>query len=260
VKESAYIEKQRRFYAGGAHEHLQAQEGDFHSQKLSKRVAAGLALSGTESVLEVGAGFGRFTFLLLEHCERVLALDLTQRALDTLAKARDERGISSERCRTLCADVNQFGGSSDPISALTAGEQARRFDRVVGFFFLHHLPDFESSIARLAGQLAPGGRMAFLEPNRLNPLFAVQLTACPDMNWSDEKGLYSLTPRKIETALRNAGLVDTSTQRFGFFPPQIFNRSEAARRFEARCESAPWLQWLLPFHFVSARAPEQGER
>jgi len=245
VKESAHVENQRRFYDSGSHDHLQVAADDLYSQKIAARTAEQLELRGNESVLEVGAGFGRFTFPLLEHCAKLLAVDLTPRSLEELATTRDSFGIDAARCRTLCSDVNTLGSAD--------GE---RFDAIVGFFFLHHLSDYAESIARLAPLLRPGGRMAFIEPNRWNPLFAVQLTTCADMNWRDEKGLYSLTPQRVEAALGAAGLEDLRTARFGFFPPQLHNRSSTARRVEASCENANWLRWLLPFHLVSARAPE----
>lgn len=245
MSKSAHRERQRDFYDSGSHGHLQAREDDFYSRKLAARVADQLRLAPSDELLEVGAGFGRFTFHVLEHCGQVLALDLTQRGLDQLGRERDRRGIGADRCATMQSDVDAFARNDE-----------RCFDAIIGFFFLHHLPDPEASIAALAKRLRPNAPMAFVEPNRWNPLFAVQLTACSDMNWRDEIGVYKITPNRIARAFRAAGLEQVESEAFGFFPPQIHNRSEAARRFESRCESRRWLRGILPFHLVSARAPE----
>ena len=240
---SPHLERQRDFYDSGSHDHLHAREDDPYSRKLADRLATRLELGTSDAALEVGAGFGRFTFRLLEHCGRVLAVDLTERPLTQLAAERDRRGIAEERCATQQSDVDAFAQSGD-----------ERFDAIVGFFFLHHLPDPEATIASLARRLRPNAPMAFLEPNRLNPLFAFQLTACSDMTWREEIGLYKITPRRIESAFAAAGLEQVQTEAFGFFPPQIHNRSALARRVEQRCETSAWLRGVLPFHLMWARA------
>lgn len=244
-RDSAHVERQRRFYGSRSHAHLQAREEDYYSSKISERLADGVDLRPEERVLELGAGFGRFTFSLLERCGQVVALDLSQRSLESLARSRDERGVGEDRCRTVCADVDEFASRD---------ADRERFDCIVGFFFLHHLPDFALTISRLAPLLAPDGRMAFVEPNRLNPLFAIQLSACSDMSWAEEKGLFSLSQRKVEAAYSQAALEPIATHRFGFFPPGLLNRSRLARRIESRLEAVHALRPVLPFLLFSARA------
>jgi SAM-dependent methyltransferase len=236
---------QRRFYERGAHEHLQPRDGDWYAARLAGALAAGAGLRPEDRVLEVGAGFGRFTFALLERCAEVVALDLSQRALATLEAARDARGIAPRRCVTRCADV----------STLDPGPGDERFARIAGFFILHHLPDPADAIRRLAGLLAPGGVMAFVEPNRRNPLFLAQVACCADMSWAEEKGMFRLSARRVESAFDAAGLEPAPTRRFGFFPPQVVNRFAAARRLEARLEAARLLRPVLPFLLLGARRP-----
>jgi 2-polyprenyl-3-methyl-5-hydroxy-6-metoxy-1,4-benzoquinol methylase len=208
-------------------------------------VVEALGITREHRVLEVGAGFGRFTFELLESCHSVLALDLSTRALETLERTRDARGISQQRCRTWAAD----------LTALDREEEPETFDFVVGFFLLHHLPAFAATIRDLAAFLAPGAGIGFLEPNRRNPLFLAQVACCADMTWAEEKGMFTLHWADIEKAYRDAQLVDVRTARFGFFPPQILNRFEVARRLEDRLERASALEWVLPFLVSTARRP-----
>jgi SAM-dependent methyltransferase len=245
--QSAHVARQRRFYDEREHTHLQADDSDYYVKKSARRVADSLGLQGHERVLEVGAGFGRFTFALLERCASVVALDLSHRTLESLERGRDERGISEARCTTVRANVDEF--ASQPC------DPGERFDAIVGFFFLHHLPDFEATIPRLAPHLAPGGRMSFLEPNRANPLFALQVATCPDMNWNEEKGLFGVTQAKVEGALSRAELEEVATERYGFFPPPLLNRAAWARRMEERLESTGALQPLLPLLLFSGKAP-----
>jgi len=243
MKHRSHVQEQKEFYASGRHEHLRARETDLYAAKLASELARRSGMRASDRVLEVGAGFGRFTFHLLEHCSQVDALDLSPRALEALAETRDRYGIPHERCRTLCAEVN----------SLDLGERAGQFDVVVGFFILHHLPDVAAALASLARALRPGGCMVFLEPNRRNPLFLAQLTACPDMTWREEKGLFQLSARKVCDAYRAAGVRPSAVEYLGFFPPQIYNRFGSARRFERWLETTRWARPLLPFLLTQGR-------
>jgi len=236
--------RQRRFYDSKRHEHLRASDDDLYARKLVDRLADALGIGPADRVLEIGAGFGRFTFPLLEHCASVVAVDLSQVALDELTRVRDDRAIPKARIETHCRD----------LAALEPDGFDERFDFVVGFFLLHHLADLRGSIATTARLLSAGGRLGFLEPNRRNPLFLAQVAACPDMDWAEERGMFRLSESGVLAAYRDAGLEHTQSRRFGFFPPQIFNRFGFARRLEDRLEESRLLQPLLPFLLLTARA------
>lgn len=245
---STETEDQRRFYETRQHDHLQPRSGEFYAAKLVRTVVRSAGIDGHDRVLEVGAGFGRFTFDLLDHCNSVVALDLAPAALARLDAERAARGIAVERCRTHCADL----ATLDPTSL---GE---RFRFVVGFFLLHHLPDVADALRRLAGVLAPGGVIAFVEPNRRNPLFLAQVACCADMTWAEERGMFRLSARSVGRAFAAAGLEPAPVERFGFFPPQVVNRFEAGRRFEGWLEQQRVLEPLLPFLLLRARATTQA--
>ncbi|HSP97143.1 MAG TPA: class I SAM-dependent methyltransferase [Candidatus Dormibacteraeota bacterium] len=229
------------FYEAGAHEHLRAQPGDRYATRIAAALAAQAGLRPTDHVLELGAGFGRFTFALLDHCASVTALDLSPRMLGELERARDAHGIPAERCRVVHADAD----------AVDAALLARPVQAVVGFFFLHHVRDYRRTIAALAPLVTPGGALAFVEPNRVNPLYLAQILFCPDMHWREEKGLYRIGARGLTAALTAAGLRDVRLSRFGFFPPQLINGSDLAARLEPRLERTRLLGPMLPFVLVS---------
>ncbi len=233
---------QKAFYDSRAHAHLRAQQGDAYAEKLATGLARRVGIGPGHRVLEIGAGFGRFTFPLLEHCGSVVALDLSQRVLDELRRTRDQREIPERRCRTLCGDV--MGGLSQEFQG--------SFDFVVGFFILHHLSDVPAAFAAMQSALTSRGEVAFLEPNRWNPLYLAQVLLCPDMTWREEKGMFRLSARSVGSAYRAAGLSPQATERLGFFPPQIFNRFSSSRVLETRLERLRWLRPVLPFLILHA--------
>ena len=97
--------------------------------------------------------------------------------------------------------------------------------------------------------------MAFLEPNRRNPLFLAQVLACRDMRWSEEKGVFSLSSRGVASAYRAAGLTVHPVIRFGFFPPQLVNRLAWIRKLEGRLERSRLVTPVLPFLLMTAGKP-----
>lgn len=238
-----HVCRQRRFYDERAHGHLQVRSDDLYACKLVTQLADRMGVGPEDRVLELGAGFGRFTFPLLERCGSVLAVDLSTVALSRLEEEREARGIPAHRCAVHAANL-------DELSPDVLGE---RLEWIVGFFLLHHLPDYAASIRRLASLMSPEKGMAFVEPNRRNPLFLLQLVACRDMTWAEEKGMFRLSQKGVETAYRDAGLTNVDSHSFGFFPPQIFNRFRAAREIERHVERLALARPVLPFLLLSAR-------
>jgi dolichyl-phosphate beta-glucosyltransferase len=245
-----HVVQQKHFYDTRDHEHLRANERDHYAQRIARRLASTIGIRPEHKVLELGAGFGRFTLPLLEFCSSVVAVDVSQRVLDALVLTRDERGIPEERCQVYRANADE----------LSEARSRGQFDFIVGFFFLHHLADPTRTITRLASLLGPGGRMAFVEPNRRNPLFALQVMFCPDMTWRQEKGMFRLSRKSIEAAFDEAQLLPCETQTFGFFPPQVLNRLAPARWIEDHLEGMRALHWILPFLLLHAQAPGADER
>ena len=95
--------------------------------------------------------------------------------------------------------------------------------------------------------------MLFIEPNRRNPLFLLQVLCCPDMSWSAEKGMFTLGCRRIREAFDAANLSVPSIETFGWFPPKILDRWAWAFRTEERLERVPFLRPVLPFRLIRSR-------
>jgi SAM-dependent methyltransferase len=245
VSETEHLERQRAFYEERAHDHLRPQDQDLYASKLTDRLVEAAGIRPHHHVVEIGASFGRFTFRLLEHCHKVTAVDLSERALGELDRARTERGIEASRCRPLHADA----------SSLSRSQVEEPVDFVIGLFILHHLADVPAALRSAAELLRPGGGVAFVEPNRRNPLFLAQVACCPDMTWREEQGMFRLSAAGVRRGSRAAGLDEFRSSTFGFFPPQVLNRFGWAPSLEGRLESLRVLRGVLPFLLMTAHKP-----
>jgi ubiquinone/menaquinone biosynthesis C-methylase UbiE len=84
-----HVSRQQRFYDERSHDHLQVRSDDRYARNLVDHLVDRLGIGPEDRVLEVGAGFGRFTFPLLERCASVVAVDLSTVALARLEDERD---------------------------------------------------------------------------------------------------------------------------------------------------------------------------
>ena len=161
-----------------------------------------------ESVCEWGAGLGRFSRLSLACGARLCAIELAPNL--------------AEACRAALAD--------EPLARVETGDVVtvlerldERFDLMIGFFVLHHLPELEAYFAAAYAALKPGGRMAFAEPNPWNPLFPVQITLTPGMRWSAEAGIYRLFSESVRRAAHKAGFKRVEIAFYGALPRAPYN-------------------------------------
>lgn len=101
-------------------------------------------------VLEIAAGTGQWTGLLAERADEVLAVDSSPEML-----AINARRTADPRVRYVVADA--FALPPSPIH-----------DAVFFGFFLSHVPvdRFDEFWGTVAGQLAPGGRVFFVDEAR----------------------------------------------------------------------------------------------
>jgi 2-polyprenyl-3-methyl-5-hydroxy-6-metoxy-1,4-benzoquinol methylase len=103
-------------------------------------------------VLDVGCGVGRWSSLLAARGGLVTGMDLSPTMIEQAQRRAKARGVAN-RCRFLVQDLAQ----------LNAGET---FDLIVGVTVLQHILEpqaLRAAMHRMAGHLAPGGRMVLLE-------------------------------------------------------------------------------------------------
>lgn len=208
------------------------------------RMMAYAGIKPGDRVLEVGCGLGRYTLILAEYGVRVEGLDLTSELIDTLAaEIKGHYDIPLHAC-----DVIDCGP-----------EMSGAFDAVIGFFVLHHVHDLDTTFAAVQRLVRPGGMVAFIEPNPINPLYYLQITFMPDMSWHGEKGIFKMRRKLIGASMARAGLQDTSRQTFGFFPPPVTN-APGGVALESFFERIPIWRPALPFQvFAGVRAPAGAE-
>jgi SAM-dependent methyltransferase len=227
-------DEQRRYFESRERARIALADTPYVRRHVAE-LSADAALDGAGAILEIGAGLGKFTLPLARAGRPIVANDVSPVLLERL---RDASGGSVE---TLCGDVGEL-----------ASRTARRFDRVIGFFVLHHLTGFERVFASLFELLEPGGRIAFCEPVSANPLYYLQIAFTPGMTFAGEPSITKMRAGVILPALRGAGFVSARTRPYGFFPPFLANRPAGAR-IERALERVPAIP--RAFQIFSAEKP-----
>ena len=228
---------QEEFYSKGKHKHLQWGEHSLYARLLAEQLCDTLGVTKQQTMLELGCGGGRFTPHLLRRLQSVTALDNSKSLLDALPQNAGPEVKLHVRLASVYDLPSEFPQES--------------FDAVGGFFILHHLENIRACLAAAKSVLRRGGRIGFVEPNRRNPLFLLQVLCCPDMAWRGEKGLFLFNAARIMRLFDVVGFRDVRLKRFGFFPPQILDNWPRTLKFQQMLESVRPLYPLLPFVLIS---------
>ncbi len=236
MSEHSHLDYQQSYFdrRPGGNVRLEHSRSPYVLRHLDRMIAAA-ALDGGCRILEVGAGLGRFTRLLVERGLDVVASDLSPRLLAQAA-------AQIPGLRTVASDI------------ATVGDQVHGVDRVIGFFMLHHLDDLDAVFAGLRRALVPGGRVAFCEPNAYCALYYAQILLSPQMTWRGDGGVRHMRPSVVLGAMERAGFVEARVERYGFTPPFVYNRSLGAA-LDRALERVPVLEPVRAFQIFSARAP-----
>ena len=134
--------------------------GQSRARRRADLIIGAAGLRSGLTALEIGCGTGMFTERFAAAGARIVAVDISP---DLLAKAIDRR-LPADRVRFEQRRFEILELSDPSIQAWAAGG----FDAIIGSSVLHHL-DIPAAIETCKKLLAPGGRIAFAEPNLLNP-------------------------------------------------------------------------------------------
>lgn len=157
-----------------------------------------------KSVLEIGCGTGTFTQLFEKTGARIVAVDISGELLE-IAKGL---GLPSNKVRFI---EGRFEESVLPGP----------FDSVVGSSILHHL-ELIPALKQVISLLKPGGKVAFAEPNFLNP----QVFLTKNIPWlrkmlgesPDETAFW---PWKIARTMKLAGFKGVQVIPFDWLHPAV---------------------------------------
>jgi ubiquinone/menaquinone biosynthesis C-methylase UbiE len=214
--------------------------GRRRAARRSEIFAREAGLAPGRRALEVGCGTGIFLEVAARTGAEIVALDLSA---DLLARARSRVANA--------ATVRLSLGNAEQMPFRDAS-----FDCVYGSSILHHL-HLDDALAEVRRVLRPGGRIAFTEPNILNPqvtiMFRLGLT----------KKYFGVSPDEMAfsrfraaRALRAAGFSGIVVRPFDFLHPSTPARAiEAVTRFGRALESVPLVRELAGSMVITATRP-----
>jgi 2-polyprenyl-3-methyl-5-hydroxy-6-metoxy-1,4-benzoquinol methylase len=130
--------------------------GKLRAERRARLIAEGGGLAPGMRVLEIGCGTGNFTEKFAAHGAEILACDLSPHLLEKAGR----RDYGTCPVSFICSPFEECG---------TEGG----FDAVIGSSILHHL-DMDQALPKIRDLLKPGGRIAFAEPNMLNPQIFIE--------------------------------------------------------------------------------------
>jgi SAM-dependent methyltransferase len=193
-------------------------------------------------ILELGCGTGEASASVAAGVgAEVVAVDISDAFLGRARNMHVLPNLRFERLDILADDLGRLG----------------RFDLVFGNGILHHLVLRLDDVLRALHSLTnPGGGLAFIEPNLLNPYCAFIFGTRVGRRFARlEPDEMAFTPSQLRAALPSAGWRDVTVTTKDFLLPGL---PEAVARpvlaVEPALEATALTRWLAQSHFVSARA------
>jgi ubiquinone/menaquinone biosynthesis C-methylase UbiE len=134
--------------------------GQSRARRRAALIVSAGGLGPGRTVLEIGCGTGMFTEQFAASGARIIAVDISP---DLLAKAIDRR-LPADQVRFEQQRVEDLQRTDPAIQSWVP----EGLNAIIGSSVLHHL-DIPAALETCKRLLAPGGRIAFAEPNLLNP-------------------------------------------------------------------------------------------
>jgi SAM-dependent methyltransferase len=197
---------------------------------------------GAARVLEIGCGTGEAAAHIAAKLQAdVVAVDISPAFV---AEARAKHAAPNLRYEHF-----DFLGED----RLSLG----RFDLVCGNGILHHLVLRLPEVLRsLHGMTNPGGGLAFIEPNFLNPYCAFAFGTRIGRRFARlEPDEMAFTPGELRRALPEAGWMDAKVEMRDFLVPGLPESiAKPVLAVEPFLEATALTRWLAQSHFITARA------
>ena len=155
-------------------------------------------------VLELGCGTGYFTRELVDTGAKITAIDISP---DLLEVARKE--IQAGNVEFIVDNAYEMSFEEET------------FDHVIGSSVLHHL-EIKKALAEIHRVLKPGGRIAFTEPNIMNPQIALQKNIpALKRKMGDSPDETAFSKRQMIKLLRVTGFSSIRVVPFDFLHPAV---------------------------------------
>ena len=197
---------------------------------------------GASRILELGCGTGEASAHVAAGIEaEVVAVDISEAFLERARATHVLPNLRFEKLDLLTGDIGRLG----------------RFDLVFGNGILHHLVLRLNDVLRALHALAaPGGGLAFIEPNFLNPYCAFIFGTGVGRRFAKlEPDEMAFTPGQLRRALSTAGWRDVAVATRDFLLPGLpTGLTQPILAIEPALEATALTRWLAQSHFISARA------
>ncbi|MBI2911692.1 MAG: methyltransferase domain-containing protein [Chloroflexi bacterium] len=214
--------------------------GRRRARRRAALLQAAAALQPGELALEIGCGTGIFTGLLLPSQVTLAAIDISPEFLH-----------QASRKPALARTVHFHQASVQRLPFSSA-----RFDAVVGSSVLHHL-DLALALPEIRRVLKPGGRIAFAEPNMLNPhVWLVKNLPALGRRYGESPDETAFFRWPLRRTLQRAGFAGVHVVPFDFLHPWLpASLIAPALALSPLLERVPLVQDLAGSLLVSASKP-----
>jgi len=189
-------------------------------ERKAHMIMAGAGITVESEVLEIGCGVGIFTRKLAKTGAKIISLDISPAMIEA-AKNNPIISVSEPNVTYIVSDIHKTWFKDN------------QFDAVVGCYILQYL-DLTIALPEIMRILKPGGRVAFIDINTLNPI-AFLKTKMPAtkrlMNISKEA--VSFTSWELPSWFEQYGFteIQCTTFEFGYPPLNLFEYVPFIRHF-----------------------------
>ena len=183
--------------------------GQRRARRRASLIAIAARLGPDDDVLELGCGTGLFSESFAATGCRLTAIDVAPALLEIANSRRN--AIHAPKPR------NQITFRLDDAESMSFHDAS--FDAVVGSSVLHHL-NIDAALNEIRRVLRSGGRVAFAEPNMINPQIALQRSIPALGEWAGESPEETAFVRwRLVGQLKQAGFRSVRVQPFDFLHP-----------------------------------------